>query len=124
MKEAITKSFPIVVTQLPYNPGENMPNKINKLLSAIKTSIPVEIANVLRMKPRAENNYPPIVKIQLGSTDLKVALLKMKYQLKQNPEFRKVFMHTSKSHELLLQEQNIRTLISFLPPNVRVIKPQ
>ena len=107
----------LVVTGVPYSPGEDVQAKMKVLIQTHLKLSDVTIARAKRTPWR--NNRPGIVKVQLGNLDEKIRVLRAKATLKTAPDipssYRKVYIRASKSHEQRLMELNLREMMRYLP---------
>lgn len=82
----------IIIVGLPFVEGEIPLERVNSLLSEGLHCDPMpEIANVERMRPRGRR--PGVIKVELGTQQDKVAVLRRKQSLRDNERFGHVFIH-------------------------------
>ena len=120
----------IVAIGIPYGKTENLQEKVENLVDAIKDNPPpggdrhladAKIINCLRMPERSDGKHP-LVKIQFENLNQKISILRGKNILKDTRNFKRVFLRTSKSHTERLMEQNILTLLKMIPSGEEKLK--
>ena len=113
----------IVAIGLPYWKGENLGQKVTKLINIIKDNPPAggdrhlaetNIVNFLCMPERSDGRHP-LVKIQFENTNHKISILHGKQMLKNTREYKHVFLRTSKTRTKLVMEQNVLALLKMIP---------
>ena len=72
-----------------------------------------EVVAVERLRSRGER--PGVVKVELRSVQEKVTVLRLKRRLKDNDNYRRVYMSAAKSHAERLVDINFRTLLKAIP---------
>ena len=73
-------------------------------------------ATVIRTKRLVSRNHlPGLVKIELRNVQDKIAVLRNKRNLGDNPEFRRVFLRSSKPHHERIAEFNFKKVLQQLP---------
>lgn len=65
--------------------------------------------------PQRDQNKPPLVKIALENREQKVNVLKMKKNLKENADFRHVWIRSSQTHAERLLHLNFKKFLSIVP---------
>lgn len=114
----------IIADNVPYDENETIDILKDKVTRMIRRDLAVNvpIVRVLRMKegpPKVTRfgmlKKPGLVKVQLNSVEDKVQILRQKQNIKNSPEFSKVFIRSSKPHAERLMEQNLRTILDLLP---------
>ncbi|CAL9701264.1 unnamed protein product [Knipowitschia caucasica] len=102
----------IVVTGLNYNSGENVTCLVKELLTeGLLENTPIVDAE--RLKDRG--GRPGVVKVEFGSVQEKISVLRKKQLLKDNPKYSRVYIRSGKTHAERLIELNFRTLLDELP---------
>ncbi|CAJ1066510.1 PREDICTED: uncharacterized protein LOC106519492 [Xyrichtys novacula] len=112
--EARKKSFDpetsVIVVGLPESEVEDLMSKVRDLLhDGLGCDTVVCPVAVERMSARG--NRPGLVKVELSSVQVKIAVLRRKSKLKDNERFNKVYVSSAKSHAERLLELNFRSLI-------------
>lgn len=110
----------ITASGLPVTDGENLLQKATDVIDALggNVSASVHITGVTRMKNYSDNR-PPLVKISFQNVNEKILVLRNKMKLKDDSQFKNVYLKSSKSHAERLIELNARALLRHLPQNNR-----
>lgn len=104
----------LIVSGLQFEEGENLMMKIKRLLTEGLQCDPVPtIVAVERMLPKGRG--PGVVKVEMESTQDKVAVLRLKRELKDNETYDNVYVRSAKSHTERLAELNFRALLGAIP---------
>ncbi|XP_036072399.1 uncharacterized protein LOC118599991 [Oryzias melastigma] len=104
----------LVIVGLPQTDGEDLAAKVNELLREGLRCDPVpKLVATERVKPRGLQ--PGLVKVELETVQDKVAVLRLKYKLKDHDNYRRVYVSSAKSHAERLMDFNLRTLIREIP---------
>lgn len=101
----------VVVSGLRYHEGENVTNLIQELL-AEGLQDNTRIVDAERSKDRG--GRPGVVRVEFGSVQEKVGVLRNKQLLKDNPKYSRVFIRSAKTHAERLIELNFKTLLDEL----------
>ena len=127
--KAFDPTSTIVAYGIPYQRGENLGDKVQKLVNALKSSSPpggdrvlqeANVINFLRMQERNDGKHP-LVKIQFESLEQKIAILRCKQSLKNTVDFKRVFLRTSKSFQERVMEQNLQAIMKMIPDGDKLI---
>ena len=110
----------VVVSGLPVYPQENPVLIAEDLVTSLgsdSNSIPinqqVKVVKAARL-PQRQTSKPPLMKISFRTLDEKKLVLANKRNL-QHTVYSKIFMRSSKSHEVRLIEMNTRTILQNSP---------
>ena len=103
----------LVVTNPPRQAKGNPKAYSHDLIDAVGR--PATIVNILHTEPR--ENSKGVLKIQLGSKEEKIDILRHKAKLKDNPAFRNVYIRSSKTHSDRIMDYNFKTMIAELIPD-------
>ena len=109
-KPAVT----IVASNMPYRTGEDTYMKACDLIYNHLDLHQIQIIQAKRTPERG--GKPGLVKIELGSTDEKISVLRQKSKLaRTSGEYKNVYLRSSKPHMERMAEINFRTLLRELP---------
>ena len=112
--EEYSPAVTIVATNMPYSKGEDTYMKACDLLYNHMDMNSIHIVKAKRTPER--EGKPGIVKIELGSTEEKISVLRQKSKLASSQsEYNRVYLRSSKPHVERLTEINFRTLLRELP---------
>ena len=103
----------IVAKGLSYQDNENIQEKAISLISTGLGLRDIPIVRAKRM--RGYDGRPGVVKIQLESLEDKKRVLRNKKELKNTPNYRRVFLRTSMTHTERIMDMNMRTLLRKIP---------
>ena len=103
----------VIVTNLPSETNEDLPKKVDNLIKKGLYLNGMNVVRVLRLQSRTQK--PGLVKVQLVSLEEKIRLLKAKGNLKENEDYKKVFIRSSKPHSERVAEYNMNVLLNALP---------
>ena len=103
----------VVVTNLPFERGEDLGKKIDLL---VKDGLRVHGLRILRvLRLNSKTDRPGLVKVQLESLDEKIRLLKAKRNLGLTEKYRKIFIRSSQSHAERMAQHNMKMILSVNP---------
>ena len=102
----------IVITNLKAD-NDTLQTEVEKMVQVLGFTIPtdVTIEQVKRLPGR--DGKPGIVKVAFNSLESKVKVLKVKQQLRSNPEYSKCWLRTSKTHAERVAEMNFQKLLDM-----------
>ena len=104
----------IIISGLLFEDGENLMQRVKTLISDGLKCDPVPmITAVERLVPRGTG--PGVIKVELNTTQEKVAVLRRKRELKDNDTYDKVYIRSAKSHTERLIDLNFRALLDEMP---------
>ena len=103
----------VIISNLPYEPTEDLTNKVDRLVREGLRLHDIEIVRVLRLNSHTQR--PGLVKAQLPRLQDKIRLLNAKNHLTASEEYRRVFIRSSKPHAERVLEQNMKTILAFVP---------
>lgn len=106
----------ITASGIPTTPSEDLILKAENLIRALGDDVArsVSITDATRLPTRFAER-PGIVKISFRSAEEKILVLRNKMKLKDNIQFKKVYLKSSKSRVERLIENNARTILRSLP---------
>lgn len=101
---------------IPISENNDLMQKANDVINSLGTDVSsnVQVIAVTRL-PSRFNNRPGLVKISFRNKEEKILVLKNKMKLKENDEFKKVFIKSSKSRVEHLIERNTRSILKIIP---------
>lgn len=103
----------IVVFGLPFAEGENVVLRVEALIESLECDPVPRIVAAQRLAPRDQK--PGLIKVELASTDDKIAVLRRKKALKDIATYSTVYINTAKSHTERLLDLNLKTLLEEIP---------
>ncbi|KAL7374830.1 hypothetical protein ABVT39_007749 [Epinephelus coioides] len=104
----------LIIAGLPQEDNEDLKAKVEDLLLVGLECYPEpELVAVEHI--RARGRQPGLVKVELRSTQEKVAVLRRKPKLKSSDSFQRVYVSSAKSHVERLMDLNIRALLREIP---------
>ncbi|KAK7925469.1 hypothetical protein WMY93_007779 [Mugilogobius chulae] len=104
----------LVIVGLPQAEGEDLEAKVNELLREGLRCDPVpKLVATERVRPRGRQ--PGLVKAEFETVRDKVAVLRLKYKLKDHDNYKRVYVSSAKSHAERLMDFNLRTLLREIP---------
>ena len=121
-KEKFDLDRSVIVRGMPVIEGEDealLQRSIERMFSRMGPSVNVQIKHILRFQSKTPLK-PGIVKVELFSLDQKICVLRAKASLRRFPEYRSVFVSSSKSHVERLCELNFKTILGLFPEGKNV----
>lgn len=106
----------VTASGIPISENDDLMQKANDVINSLGTDVSsnVQVIAVTRL-PNRFNNRPGLVKISFRNKEEKILVLKNKMKLKENDEFKKVFIKSSKSRVERLIERNTRSILKIIP---------
>lgn len=106
----------VTASGIPISENNDLMQKANDVINSLWTDVSsnVQVIAVTRL-PSRFNNRPGLVKISFRNKEEKILVLKNKMKLKENDEFKKVFIKSSKSRVERLIERNTRSILKIIP---------
>ncbi len=115
--KAVTRFDPdvsIIISGLEAEVDEDLSEKVRTLLTEGAQCQPLpELVAAERM--RARGSGPGVIKVELRTTQDKVAILRQKRNLKRDDRYKRVYIRAAKSHTDRLVELNFKTLLREIP---------
>ena len=115
--KTVTKFDPdvsIIISGLEAEDGEDVLEKVRILLEEGAQCQPMpELVAAERMKARGDG--PGVIKVELHTSQDKVAVLRQKQKLRRDDRYKSVYIRSAKSHTDRLIELNFRTLLREIP---------
>ena len=106
----------VIGSYIPFTEGENLIQKVGDLIMALGEDVSraVTITGVKRFTPKYRNK-PGLVKISFQSLEQKILVLRNKRKLRDNAQYKSVFLKSCKTHAERLIELNARAILKELP---------
>ena len=104
----------VIISGVQFVEGENVMAVVKDLLTeGLQWDSPRGVVAVERLRERG--GRPGLIKVEFGSVQDKVDVLRKKQRLKIDDKFRRIYIRSAKSHTERLVELNFRTLLDEIP---------
>ncbi|MES9880126.1 MAG: hypothetical protein ABW185_04515 [Sedimenticola sp.] len=100
----------VIVRNLPESQNENI---IQKLTAVVKDGLRLNdvVVTTAERKSSYSNSIPGVVVAKVGTAEQVSKIMKAKYKLKDNTQYRKVFIHTDKTKAERRMESSMRAVV-------------
>lgn len=104
----------LIVANLAVTVDEDVQERGQKLVDSLEMNDRATVTKAARLKPRVAGK-PGVIKLAFKNKERRMDVLKAKGKLKEKAEYQQVWLHPCKSHNELVSENNMRTILKLVP---------
>ncbi|KAK7907120.1 hypothetical protein WMY93_015732 [Mugilogobius chulae] len=106
----------VIISGLLYTEEEDVPGLVNELLAeGLQWEPPRGGGVVAAERTRNRGGRPGVIKVEFGSVQEKISVLRKKQVLRGNAKYKQVYIRSAKTHTERLIELNFKTLLDQMP---------